>query len=77
MRYDYDGLLQTLLQILEFPPHFAPRQRIKRAKRLVHQQDGRIGREGSGHANTLALAAGKLVRIPVKEFTGVQAYQSE
>ena len=38
------------------------RDRIERAERLVHQQDGRIDREGAGDADPLPLAARKLVR---------------
>ena len=36
---------------------------IERAERLVHQEDGRIGRQGARHAYALALAAGKFARI--------------
>ena len=46
------------LLLERFPGH-----RIQRAKRFVHQQDFRIGRQRPRHANALLLTAGELMRI--------------
>ena len=41
----------------ELPLQLAPRDRIERAERLVHQQHRRIDRERTRHADALPLAA--------------------
>ena len=58
---------EALLQRQKFPADFHARQRIERAERLVHQQDRRVGGERARHADALALAAGKLVRIAAQK----------
>src|SRR5712692_10540783 len=50
---------------------------IKRAKGLVHQQDGRVGSEGAGDADALALAAGKFTRAAVGKFRWIKSNQGE
>jgi hypothetical protein len=44
---------------------------------LVHQQHRRIGSEGTGHADALALTAGELVRIALRMQARVEADQLE
>ena len=46
---------------------------IERAEGLVHQQDRRIGGEGTGNTHALALAAGEFPGVTMPEFTGVEA----
>ncbi len=41
----------------------------------MHQENGRVGGEGTGHAHALALAAGKLVRVAVGVFARVESNQ--
>jgi len=50
---------------------------IKRPKRLVHQQDGRIGSKGAGDSDALALATGKFARTAIGEFPRVKANEVE
>jgi len=57
VRDEDDRLLQVTPDALEFVTELDARHRIERAKRFVHQEDRRIDREGSRHADTLSLAA--------------------
>ena len=75
VRDQYDGLADQLLESLEFALKFAAGERIKRAERLVHQQNGRIGGQRARNANALALAARKFVRMTMQKFPGVQTDQ--
>ena len=73
----HDRLAQLALQAQELllQPH--PHDRVDGTERLVHQQHRRVGREGPGHADALALAAGELVGEPVGVPLGVEADQLE
>ena len=51
--------------------------RVDRAERLVHQQHGRVGRQGAGHADALALTAGELLGVAVAVDGRVEADQVE
>ena len=51
-------------------PGALPDDRVDRAEGLVHQQHGRVGGQGPGHANPLLLAAGELRRVAVGEVCG-------
>ena len=51
--------------------------RVDRAERLVHEHQRRVGREGAGHADALALAAGELRGIAVAHLGGIEADELE
>ena len=72
-----NGLPKALLQGSELLLNFCPGQRIERAERFVHQEDGRVGRQRSCHANSLALASGKLTWIAAAERSGIKRNHSE
>src|SRR5260370_6177622 len=72
---EYDGLLQPCRQLAKFALQFGTSHRVQRAKGLVHQQYGRIGREGAGDPHALALATGKLAGLARGEFGYVKADQ--
>ena len=72
VRDEDDGLVEAASEVAEFALKFGARDRIERAEGLVHQKNGRIGREGAGDANALALAAGKLVRAAGRQIRGIE-----
>src|SRR5579872_1768680 len=55
--------------------HRLARHAVERAERLVHEEDGRVGRERPGDADPLSHAAGELIRGSVGEFA--QAHETE
>jgi hypothetical protein len=59
---DY-GLTQLSLESKEFTLEFVACKRVERGKRLVHQKNGRVGRQCPSHSNSLPLSARKLSRI--------------
>jgi len=68
-----DGLAEAAGQSAEFTLELGARDRIERAKRLVHQQNRRIGGKGASHADPLTLASGKLARAPMGKFARIEA----
>ena len=62
---EHDGLVQLALQLEELLLQLGPHDRVDGAERLVHQQHGRVGGEGAGHADALLLAARQLGRVAV------------
>lgn len=72
-----DGLIEAASEGAEFALKFRARDGIERAEGLVHEQDGRIGGEGAGDADALALAAGKFARAAMRKFGGVEAYDTQ
>src|SRR5713226_8644208 len=50
---------------------------IERAEGLVHQQNGRIGGEGAGHADALPLAAREFAGAAAGEFARIEADKLE
>ena len=75
--HEHDGLAHVLLDAAELAVNLRARDRIERAKRLVHQQDWRIGGERAGDAHALTLPAGKLVRPPRRKRGRVESNQLE
>ena len=51
--------------------------RVQGAEGLVQKQERRIRGERPGHAHTLALAAGQLMRIPRRELARIQSHEIE
>ena len=72
-----DGLAEPTNEFAELALEFGAGDRIERAEWLVHQQNGWIGSEGAGYANTLALAAGKFVRAAGGEFVRIETDEGE
>ena len=62
---EHDGLVQLALELQELLLQLGPHDRVDGAERLVHQQHGGIGGEGSRHTDALLLAARQLRRVPV------------
>ena len=58
-----DGLAESSLEGNKLALEFVARKRVESAKRFVHQQNLRIGGQGTGNADSLPLSAGKLVTI--------------
>lgn len=57
--------------------YLGPRERIEGAKRLVHEQNGRVGRERTSDADPLPLASGEFVRMPGGELRWFEANDTE
>jgi hypothetical protein len=57
--------------------HFEASEGVECAEGLVHEENGRIGGEGSGQAGTLALATRELAWIATGEGGWVEAYGGE
>jgi hypothetical protein len=72
-----DGLAETAREGAEFALKLCARDGIERTEGLVHQEDGRIGGEGAGDADALALAAREFVRAAGGEFGGIEANESK
>ena len=77
MRDECNGLPQARRQRSEFSLQLGAGDRIERAKRLIHQEDWRIARQGSRDAHTLTLAAGKFAGVPTGEFGKIQTDECE
>ncbi len=70
VRDEHDGFPEPRRQSLKFLLQVRARDRIERAKRLVHQQDRRIRRERPRHAHALLLPARKLGWMASGELLG-------
>ena len=68
-----DGLAEALKQGAHHLLHLEAGEGIERAEGLVHEEDGRVGGEGTGQACTLALAARELSRKATSEGVGGEA----
>ena len=67
----------AVLDAAELLLQLPARDRVERAERLVHQQDGRIDGERARDAHALALAAGELVRPAVRIGGRIESDQIE
>ena len=65
MTDENDGLVQLLLDIFDFVLKGLPGHGVQGAEGLIHQHDGRGGRQGPQHADALLLAAGEFGGILV------------
>src|SRR6266403_5104893 len=63
-----NGFAEAAGERAEFALKLGASDWIKRPKRLVHQQDGRIGSKGAGDSDALALTTGKFARTAICEF---------
>ena len=63
VRDEQVGQAEGALQVLEEVEHLCLHRDVERRDRLVAEQHLRVQRKGAGDAETLALAAGKRVRI--------------
>ena len=62
-------------QLAQLAAHLGLRVRVERGERLVEQQHLRVARERAGERDALALAAGELVGLRVRERVDVQALE--
>jgi len=72
-----NGFAEAAGERAEFALKLGASDWIKRPKRLVHQQDGRIGSKGAGDSDALALTTGKFARTAICEFPRVKANEVE
>src|SRR6266851_5504219 len=72
-----DGLAEAAREGAEFTLKLGAGDGIESAKRLVHQENGRVGGEGAGDADALALAAGELVRAAIAVFCRFETDQGK
>ena len=72
-----DGFAEATGEGAEFTLEFGAGDRIERAKRLVHEQDGRIGGEGASDADALTLAAGEFAGAATGELFWIESDKLE
>ena len=72
-----DGFAESAGKGPEFLLKFGAGDGIERTERFVHQQDRRIGGEGAGNADPLALASGELARATFGVFARIKTHQPE
>ena len=71
---EHDRLFQLALHLQELVLDHFTVDRVNRAERFIHQQNRRIRRQGTDHANTLLLTAGHFAWVAVKEFMRVHRH---
>jgi len=69
-----NGFAEAAGERAEFALKLGASDWIKRPKRLVHQQDGRVGGKGAGDSDALALATGKFARVAVGKFSWIKPH---
>jgi hypothetical protein len=74
VRDEDDGFFEAASEGAEFALKLGASDGIEGAERLVHEKDGRVGSEGAGDADALALAAGKFARTARGKFGGIETY---
>ena len=72
-----DGLAEAAGEGAKFALEFGAGDGIQRAKRLVHEQDGRISGKGAGNAYALTLSAGKFAGAAVGKFSRVKSDEGQ
>lgn len=72
-----NGFIETAREGAKFALKLSARDRIKSAKRLVHQENGRVGGEGTSNADALALSAGELVWASIPVFCRFETNQGK
>ena len=61
------GGAEPLVQRLDLAAHLDAQLGIEIGQRLVEQEDLRVAHDGAAHGDALALAAGELARVAVKQ----------
>ena len=74
---EHDGLGEAAGQGAEFALQFGAGDGVERAERLVHEKNWRVGSEGAGDADALALAAGEFTGAARGEFGGMKADKTQ
>ena len=67
VRHIDEGGAERAVQFGEFGAHVNAQSRIEVRQRLVHQERQRLAHHGPAESRALALSAGKLARLAVKE----------
>ena len=67
-----DGGAKSLVKLSDLGSHLNTKLSIQVGKRLVHKEDLRITNDSTTHSDTLSLAAGKSLRLAVKEVSQVK-----
>ena len=75
--HEHHRLAHLGLQAEELALQPVAGDRVDGAERLVHEQHRRVGGQGPGHADPLALAARQLVRVAAAVAAGFEADQLE
>src|SRR6266550_4144082 len=75
MRYEDDRLPQARTQFDKLFLERSARQRIERAKRLVHQEQRRVGGQGARDAHALTLSTRQFARIAISKLFRVEPDQ--
>ena len=70
------GQTELFLQIFQQVDHLSLDGNIQRGNRLIADDQGRLKGQGAGNTNTLALTAGKFMRVAVGK-SRVQTHQFE
>jgi hypothetical protein len=70
-----DGFIEAASQGAEFALKFGAGDGIECAEGLVHEENRRIGGQGSGDTDALTLAAGEFAGMACGEFGRVETYQ--
>ena len=70
------GEAQFGLQVIEHVDDLGLDRDVQRRDRLVGDDEGRIGRQGAGHADALPLAAGELVGVATDKI-GIEAHDAQ
>jgi hypothetical protein len=77
VRDEHDGFFETSREGAELALKFGASDGIEGAEGLVHKENRRIGSEGAGDTDALALAAGKFARVAGGKFGGIETYQAQ
>jgi hypothetical protein len=77
VRDEHDRLAHGLLETEELRLKALADDRVDGGERLVHEQDGGVGRQGPGHPGALALPAGELGGVAVPVDGGVETHGVE
>ena len=72
-----DGLAEAAREGAEFTLKLGAGDGVEGAEGFVHQENWRIGGEGAGDADALALAAGKFARATLRVFAWIEADELE
>lgn len=72
-----DGFAEAAGEGAEFALEFTTSDGIEGAEWFVHKQNGRVGSEGAGDTDTLALPSGELTGIAGGKLGRIEAYETK